>query len=168
MRELAAILSIVAAGTLGCNTDGDTAEPIAELGSIAVVEAYAPAPIMPETAALYFTLQNRATEPDTILSVSVDVADSATLHTQVMAGSSMRMSPLANMPVPALGAARLTPGGNHVMLTALRGAIVEGDEIHVEVTLARAGTIAFSVPVLTYEQVAERVQPVPPHESTHR
>ena len=86
-------------------------EPIARSGPIAVYEAFAPAPILMENAALYFTLRNDGAEPDTLLSVSVDVADSATLHTQVSSGGggSMRMAPLEHLAVPARGEARLSP-----------------------------------------------------------
>ena len=70
----------------------------------------------------------------------------------------MRMAPLEYLVVPAGGAARLVPGGHHVMLTALHVKFEEGDTIHAEVTLARAGTISFAVPVLSYAEVADRVE----------
>ncbi len=169
MRTTLALL-VVSLVSVGCGARDEAAqpasEPIARSGPIAVYEAFAPAPILIESAALYFTLRNDGAEPDTLLSVSVDVADSATLHTQVSSGGggegggggSMRMAPLDYLVVPAGGVARLVPGGHHVMLTALHRKFEEGDTIHAEVTLARAGTISFSVPVLSYADVADRVE----------
>ena len=163
MRTIAKLL-IVSLVSVGCGAHDEVAEsasePIARSGPIAVYEAFAPAPILIETAALYFTLRNNGAMADTLLSVSVDVADSATLHTQVTSGGggSMRMAPLESLAVPPGGSAKLVPGGNHVMLTALHRKFEEGDTIHAEVTLARAGTISFSVPVLSYADVADRVE----------
>lgn len=161
MRTSLALL-VVSCVSVGCGTPDDAAEsasaPIARSGPMAVYEAFAPAPILMESAALYFTLRNDGAEPDTLLSVSVDVADSATLHTQVSSGGSTRMAPLEYLAVPAGGSALLMPGGHHVMLTALNAKFEEGDTIHAEVTLARAGTISFSVPVISYAEVADRVE----------
>jgi len=161
LRTIPALL-VVSFVSVGCGAGDEAAEsvrePIARSGPMAVYAAFAPAPILIESAALYFTLRNDGAEPDTLLSVSVDVADSATLHTQVSSGGSMRMVPLEHLAVPAGGSARLVPGGHHVMLTALHHKFEEGDTIHAEVTLARAGTISFSVPVLSYADVADRVE----------
>ncbi len=173
MRTTRALL-VVLFVSLGCGARDEAAEsasePIARSGPVAVYEAFAPAPILIESAALYFTLRNDGAEPDTLLSVSVDVADSATLHTQVSSGGggggSVRMAPLEYLAVPAGGSARLVPGGHHVMLTALNAKFEEGDTIHAEVTLARAGTISFPVPVLSYADVADRVERRSP-ESQH-
>ena len=145
-----------------------TSEPIARSGPMAVYEAFAPAPILIENAALYFTLRNDGAEPDTLLSVSVDVADNATLHTQVSSGGSMQMAPLEHLAVPARGEARLSPGGHHVMLTALHRKFEEGDTIQVEVILARAGAVSFSVPVIPYADVADRVDHAPPNSRPQR
>ena len=170
MRTTLALLA-VSFVTLGCGARDEAAEsasePIARSGPLAVYEAFAPAPILIESAALYFTLRNDGAGPDTLLSVSVDVADSATLHTQVSSGGSMRMAPLEYLVVPAGGVALLVPGGHHVMLTALHRKFEEGDTIHAEVTLARAGTISFAVPVLSYADVADRVERRLPY-SQHR
>jgi len=178
LRTTLALL-VVSLVSVGCGARDEAAqpvsEPIARSGPIAVYEAFAPAPILIESAALYFTLRNDGAEPDTLLSVSVDVADSATLHTQVSLGAggeggrggSMRMAPLEYLVVPAGGAALLVPGGHHVMLTALHVKFEEGDTIHAEVTLARAGTISFPVPVLSYADVADRVERRSP-EGQHR
>ena len=169
MRTISALL-VVTVVSVGCGAReepaGSASEPIARSGPIAVYEAFAPAPILIENAAVYFTLRNAGEEPDTLLSVSVDVADSATLHTQVSSGGSMRMAPLEHLAVPAGGSALLVPGGHHVMLTALHRKFEEGDTIYAEVRLARVGTISFSVPVLSYAEVADRVERRSP-ESQH-
>ena len=73
MRPTLALL-VVSYASVGCEGRDEAAEsasePIARSGPMAVYEAFAPAPILIESAALYFTLRNDGAEPDTLLSVS--------------------------------------------------------------------------------------------------
>ena len=133
-----------------------TREVIATLGSLTVYDAFAPAPVTPDVGALYFTIRNAGTAPDRLLGVSVDVADSATLHTQRVEQGGMRMTPLEDLAVPVHGAARLVPGGHHVMLSAMHRRYDVGDSIRVSAVLEHAGVLSFTVPVVSYADLIGR------------
>ena len=151
------IAAAIGLAVAACASDQAIDEaPLASVGDLTVHDAYAPAPITPDIGALYFTIRNAGAEADRILSVQVDVADSASLHTQIASGGGLRMQPLQSIPVPARGAARLVPGGLHVMLTALKRGYVAGDTVHVEVSLERAGSVRFAVPVIEYAELDAR------------
>ncbi len=138
---------------LACTADAHEEGPVVVIGDLSIHDAYAPAPITPDVAALYFTIRNAGALPDRILAVHVDVADSASLHTQTRSGAGTRMQSLESLPVPAAGEARLAPGGDHVMLTGLRRDYQAGDTIQAEVVLERAGPLRFGVPVIEYAEL---------------
>ncbi len=151
------IAAAIGLAVAACASDPAVDEaPLASVGDLTVHDAYAPAPVTPDIGALYFTIRNAGAEPDRILSVQVDVADGASLHSQSASGGGMRMQQLQSIPVPARGAARLVPGGHHVMLTALKGGYVAGDTVQVEVLLERAGSVRFAVPVIEYAELDAR------------
>jgi copper(I)-binding protein len=131
-------------------------EVVARLGSMGVYDAVAPAPVTPDVGALYFSIRNEGEHPDRLTAVSVDVADSVTLHTQVVEDGMMRMVSLDGMTVPAGDALRMVPGGDHVMITGMRRAYDAGDSLVVTITLERSGTVTFSVPVVSYGDLAAR------------
>src|SRR5690606_767212 len=74
-------------------------------------------------AALYATVDNHTGAADTLVALTVSVADRAELHTQMRHGEGMgatvMMEPVAAIPVPAGGVVRLAPGGYHGMVTGL-------------------------------------------------
>jgi hypothetical protein len=106
--------------------------------------------------ALYFSIRNSGDQPDRLTGVAVNVADSATLHTQMMDGATMHMMPLDYLTVPAGGALRMVPGGDHVMITAMRHPYDVGELLLVTITLERSGVVTFSAPVVSYGDLAER------------
>lgn len=131
-------------------------EPVARLGSLSVYDAVAPSPVTPDVGALYFSVRNAGDHPDRLTAVSVDVADSATLHTQRMEGATMRMVPLDGLTVPAGDVMRMVPGGDHVMVAGIRRPYDAGDSLLVTITLERSGSVTFVVPVVSYGDLAAR------------
>ena len=145
-------LSLAALLTAGGCEDSQV-DVVATLGSMSVYDAVAPAPVTPDVGALYFSIRNDGDQPDRLTGVSVNVADSATLHTQMMDDETMHMVPLDYLTVPAGGALRMAPGGSHVMITAIRQPYDVGDLLLVTATLERGGVVTFSVPVVSYGDV---------------
>jgi len=143
-------LLLLATATAGCG--GNTAV-VAEHGDIAVAAAYATASAAPEMSAAYFTLLNRGAAADTLLHVQ-SVAH-AELHTVVTTDGLSSMTPVASLPVPADSCVAMRPGSYHVMLHGLPTPLEAGDSIDVTIEMARAGTIAFRMPVLNYTGVVE-------------
>jgi copper(I)-binding protein len=115
---------------------------------IRVSDAYMPQPASPSVAAAYFTVHNSGGAPDTLESVSSDVA----ADTMLMETTGDTMSMSGAVTVPAHGLFRLSPGGYHVMLTDPDRRLVEGDTVQLTVTFAHAGPITLTVPVksMTY------------------
>lgn len=144
------------------NRAAPDATPLAERGGIAVTTGYAPEPITPDVAAVYFSLRNTGTEADRLLTVAADVAGEAQIHAQRGEGGMMRMEPIAGLEIPPGTVTALAPGGNHVMLMNLRGRYAVGDSLQVHITLERAGQLTFWVPVIAYEDVEAMAERGPP------
>ena len=126
--------------------------------SIQVVDAWArQAPMMmPQmgqmggdtgNGALYVTLRNVASDPDTLLGASSTAAENVELHETLREGDVMRMRPVANLEVPAGGVLEMKPGGIHIMLINLKRALHPGDRVPVTLTFTHAAPVSLEVPV---------------------
>jgi copper(I)-binding protein len=163
MPLVASCLIAVLAGCGGESVEAAAdANALAERGGIVVMNGYAPEPVTPEVAALYFSLRNTGTEADRLLAVAADVAGEAQLHAQRREDGMMRMEPIASLEIRPGAVTALAPGGNHVMLTTFRRHYAVGDSLRVVITLERAGQMAFSVPVIAYEDVEAMAETGPP------
>ena len=100
-----------------------------------------------DTGVVYATLVNTGDEPDRLDRVQTAVAKAAELH-RSMAMAAMKgmpdtgvmsMQPVASIGVPAHGAVKLAPGGNHVMLIGLRHELHVDQTFVVRLHLVRAG-----------------------------
>ena len=152
-RLRATALALVAAlgfGVLaGCGDAGHDGTGHAETGAaetaaprLKVRDAFLPEPITTATAAVYGTIENTG-GPDTLTSVTTNLAAEATLHTT--RDGTMRERP--SLPVPAHGSLVLDRGGNHVMLTKLTRKPRVGDTVRVRLHFRRTGPVDIEVPV---------------------
>lgn len=107
-------------------------------------------PVLDDVAAMYLTINNDGTQPDTLVSVSTGVAGRAEFHRQMADGAMVSMEPVAEVVIPGGEGKSLEPGGLHIMLQELTRAPAAGDTIEVILTFRRAGDIALRVPVVTY------------------
>lgn len=124
------------------------------LAGIRILHAVVPLPPTATSTALYVTLVNDGTEPDTLRSISTPSAQNASLHTMITDGGMMRMAPLLQgLPLPAGTTVRMEPGSHHGMLEGLLAPLALGDSVRVRFTFARAGIVELSVPVVRYEDV---------------
>jgi copper(I)-binding protein len=117
------------------------------IGALRVTGGYIPKPANPGTAAVYFTVANTGSAPDSLLSVSSGVSKDVTLHRTIEHGSSGVMVSVATMAVPARGSLSLAVGGNHVMLEN-PAALVVGAQAAVTLHFARAGALTLEMPVV--------------------
>lgn len=102
------------------------------------------------TAAVYLKLLNPTAEDDLLVSVSTPAAKVAEVHETLDEGGMMRMRAFPEgMPVPAGSTVVLEPGGKHIMLLALEKQLEPGQEVHLELHLEKAGTLAVTAPVGT-------------------
>ncbi len=128
-----------------CGSDGGGADGAAARLSIA--DPYIPLPAGGAMAAGYLTVRN-AGGADQLVAVSSPGASSVTMHRST--GTSM--DALDRLPVPANGALEFARGGAHLMIMGWAKPPALGDELELDLTFAKAGTIAVRVPVkpLTY------------------
>lgn len=99
-----------------------------------------------DVASLYFTVKNSGPE-DSLLSVSTDASDQASIHQDVTEGASSSMKMLEDMTIPAKGEFSFKPGVDHVMLTNVQKPLTAGMTVNVQATFAKGGTITFAAPV---------------------
>jgi copper(I)-binding protein len=125
--------------------------------SIRVVDAWArQAPMMPPmgqmsggtgNAALYVTLRNVGSDPDTLLGASSAAAEHVELHETIREGDVMRMRPVAKLEIPAGATLEMKPGGRHIMLVNLKHDLRPGERVPVTLTFAHAAPVSLEVPV---------------------
>ena len=96
----------------------------------------------------FMTLTNRSGRPATLRSASSSKAGMVQLHEMVMVDGKMTMREAANgIEIPAQGEVTLAPGGLHVMLMGLKGALEVGDEVDLALTFADGARVDLVVPV---------------------
>lgn len=137
-------------GTADAGDTGASEEPhddvAATVGDISILSPAARATVN-EVTAVYFIIHNHG-EADRLISAASDVTANVQLHEVVMQDGSMQMRQVeSGIDVPANSDVELKPGGYHVMLLDLAAPLELGDEIQMELTFERAGSVSFAVPV---------------------
>ncbi|MFJ9951453.1 copper chaperone PCu(A)C [Kitasatospora sp. NPDC091207] len=114
---------------------------------LSVADSYIPLPPAGGMAAGYLTVRNDGGE-DQLVKVSSPAARSVTMHRS----TASTMEQVERLDVPAHGALQLARGGNHLMIMGWQRAPALGDELELDLTFARTGTVSVKVPVkeLTY------------------
>ncbi|MFF7587617.1 copper chaperone PCu(A)C [Kitasatospora purpeofusca] len=136
---------LVACGAGGQDGGGAAAGGAARLS---VADSYIPMPPAGGMAAGYLTVRNEGGEADELVKVSSPGASSVTMHRS----TASTMEQVEKLDVPAHGALQLARGGTHLMIMGWQKAPVLGDELELDLTFTRTGTISVKVPVkeLTY------------------
>lgn len=97
---------------------------------------------------VFMTIANSASEADLLVGAKTDVADMAGLHTVVKDDQGgMKMTPVANIPVPGSGSVELKPGSLHVMLMKLNKELKPGDTFALTLKYQKAGDMTVQVKV---------------------
>ncbi|MCK9897911.1 copper chaperone PCu(A)C [Frankia sp. AgB32] len=159
---LLAVACAAMVGLAGCGAAGssaaatptrsvtDTLVGSADLGDLHILDAYIPQQSSNTEAAAYFTVTNSGGTADTLTAVTSPLAASVTLHTTVASGGAETMRSLSQLPVPAHGAATLTVGHDHLMLTNPVRRLMKGQEVPLTLTFAHAGAVTVTVPVVGF------------------
>lgn len=99
----------------------------------------------------YLTIENIGSEDDRLVSATTPIAGQAQIHDMAMEGDVMKMRQLTDgLVIPAGETITLAPGGLHIMLTDLKGKLVEGDTLTLTLTFEKAGTVDVLLPVLGF------------------
>jgi copper(I)-binding protein len=123
--------TVAAAGVPGIGLEHVWARPIA--GSAA-------------TAAVYFTVTNKS-QPDRLTGVSTPIAAGAELHETINDNGVMKMRPVQSIALDPGKPVTFKPGGYHVMLTGMKGALKAGDSFPLTLTFEHAQLITETVKV---------------------
>ncbi|HEX4192182.1 MAG TPA: copper chaperone PCu(A)C [Stellaceae bacterium] len=94
-----------------------------------------------KTAAIYLTVTNTGTTPDTLEgAASTPAAEHADLHEEKMANGVMEMRPVKSLTIAPGKSVTLEPNGYHIMLTGLKAPLKEGQSVKLTLTFEHAGT----------------------------
>jgi periplasmic copper chaperone A len=111
---------------------------------LAIINAYVPQPASPDVAAVYFTVTNTGSHPDTLTGVSTDVSTESMMHESV--GETMSM--VDSLSIPAHGSIKFSPDGYHVMLEKPSRTLRQGDHIQLTLTFGHSAPITVQAPVV--------------------
>ena len=111
-------------------------------------------------SAAFGELSNDGEDDVTVVSATTDAAGMVELHETVEneSGEMVMREIDGGFVIPAGGALHLQPGGNHIMLMDLTGALRAGDEVTVTLTFSDDSTFAFTAPVKDYSGANENYQ----------
>lgn len=125
-----------AALALAACTPGEPAGKDAAAATVQVGDALCrPTPVGRQMTGCYLTLT--ATTDDRLVSVSSPAAGRAEIHESRMESNMMMMQQLRDgLPLPAGETVELKPGGNHIMLLAVREPLKAGDTVVLNLTFA--------------------------------
>jgi copper(I)-binding protein len=91
----------------------------------------------------YFTVTNKGSAPDRLLSISSDISDKAELHEMGVKDGVMTMRPVSGgLEIPAGGKAELKPGGYHLMFVGLKRQPKQGEKFSATLTFEKAGSVS--------------------------
>ena len=130
-RRRRATLALTATVALVAAACASTDTPSAAGNPLEAREAWARPADSGAMSAVYFTLGNAGSTPDTLIGVSSDIAARTEMHVSTQHGGTMHMSPVTSLPVPADDSVSFRPLGAHVMLSELRRPLVPGDSLRV-------------------------------------
>ena len=122
--------------------------PAATPDAVVVSHAWARAtPPGVSVGAAYFTIENRGTATDVLLSIASPAAARTELHRTTVESGMSRMRPAGEVTVAAHATVKAEPGGLHVMLMGLKAPLVAGTTMPLQLTFRDAGTLTVQVEV---------------------
>ena len=105
------------------------------------------APAGMRVSAMFMKIRNLSKGHQHLVQVTGDVAESIELHEHVHTGGMMRMRQIEEILIAGDGVTELEPGGLHVMLIGLKGALEVGQEIEFTLVFSDKSTKKITVPV---------------------
>lgn len=94
----------------------------------------------------YLTIENKGSTADRLIAATFSKAKEVQIHEMKMDGDKMMMRQVTGLDVPANGMLELKPGGYHLMLIGLDGAIKEGEQVKINLQFEKAGKVEVIFP----------------------
>jgi hypothetical protein len=120
-----------------------------KVGDLVITEAWSRAtPGGAKVAGGFLTIENKGASADRLLAGSADVAGKFEIHEMSMDNGVMKMRQLdKGLPIEPGKTVKLAPGGYHVMLMDLKGALKEGEKVPVTLQFEKAGKVQVELDV---------------------
>ena len=146
LRHLTLVTTLLAAGSAVADSVAEMPQTVHH--PIQVEQPYVRAvpPGQPNSAA-FMTLHNQGREGNALVGASSPAAEVVELHTHIIEEGMMKMRRVAQIELPARGAAVLKPGGLHIMLIGLKGPLTPGQTIPLTLKFADGSESTISAPV---------------------
>jgi len=139
----AALLAVAGLAACGGSSDSGSSSA-ASGGDVSISDAWTKSTDGPMTGS-FGVLANSGSQDITVTAASSTAAGMVELHETVMVDGAMQMQAKeGGFVIPAGGSFALEPGGNHVMLMGLTGAIKPGDEVPITLTLSNGQSLEYT------------------------
>jgi periplasmic copper chaperone A len=119
----------------------------ARAGDIVITQAWSRAAGSGGTGAAFLTLRNTGRQADRLLGASTPQAGKVELHSMVRDGEVMRMREAPAIDLPPGQEVVLRPGGLHIMMLGLTGALEQGRTLPLTLRFERAGSVEVPVAI---------------------
>jgi periplasmic copper chaperone A len=96
----------------------------------------------------FLTIENKGSAPDRLIGGATDVAGKVQVHEMATGNGVMTMRPLeSGLTIEPGKTVKLAPGGYHLMMLDLKGALKKGDKLPVTLEFEKAGKVTVSFEV---------------------
>jgi len=150
LKAPAPTLKLIAAGSdHGGGDHHHAATTEAKIGDLVIEKPWSRAtPPGVKVAAGYMTIRNTGATADTLLGGSASFADRIEVHESSEKDGVASMRKLdQGLEIPAHGSVELKPGGLHLMLIGLKGALKAGDPVQLVLNFEKAGAVTVELSV---------------------
>lgn len=152
-----AVLLTSAVALAGCSPE--PAQPRVTADAVTVADAWVKAADDGMTAA-FGRLTNSGAHDARIVSATTAAAAMVELHEVVSDGGAMTMRPKdGGFVIPAGGAIDLIPGGDHLMLMEITGALEPGSDVEIAATFEDGSTLPITAQVRDFPGADEHYDP---------
>lgn len=98
-------------------------------------------PVEGRPSAVYFSLKNKGSDSDRLLSVGIDGAERGEIHTTEDQNGIAKMIRLTTLEIPGNSDVVFKRGGHHVMAFGMPAGVKTGDQIRITLQLEKSGTL---------------------------
>jgi periplasmic copper chaperone A len=118
-------------------------------GDLVISQAWSRAtPAGAKTGGGYLTIENKGRAADKLVGVSGDIAGKIEVHEMTMNDGVMKMRPLDKpLAIEPGKTVKLAPGGYHLMMMDLKGALKQGDKVPLTLEFEKAGKVQVTLDV---------------------
>ncbi len=123
------------------------------LGTLLIKHPMArPTPPVAKNGAVFLEITDQNGEGDTLLSVASPNAARSEIHLTTVVDNVARMAKQEKVDVAPGETVSFKPGGLHIMLMGLKGALVEGEEFPLTLNFEKSGSVEIVVKIEKYHK----------------